>query len=71
MDCPKGRIFRRIVAIPLVGKERQLPQHVASRDRFPRHVFGNCEANDVTGSGNILQKPNDLAWRHPPTWNIG
>jgi hypothetical protein len=35
------------------------------------HVFGNCEANDVAGSGNILQKPNDLVWRHPPTWNTG
>jgi hypothetical protein len=60
-----------LVGAILVGKERQLPQQVASRDRFPRHVFGNGEANDVAGSGNILQKPNDLVWCHPPTWNIG
>src|SRR5256885_8685565 len=57
--------------VTLAGKKRELPQHVARRDRFPRHVLGNCEANDVAGSGNILQKPNYLVGRHPPPWNIG
>ena len=55
----------------LVSKERQRPQHVASRYRFPGHVFGNCKANDVARSGYILQKPNDLIWCHPSTRNTG
>jgi hypothetical protein len=41
--------------VTFAAKQRELPQQLARRDLFPGHVLGNCKANDVTGSGNIVQ----------------
>ena len=42
---------------------------MAGRNRFPGYIFGNRKPNDAAGSANILQKPNDLIWRHSSTWS--
>jgi len=42
-------------AVTFAAKQRELPQQLARRDLFPGHVLAHCKANDVTGSGNIVQ----------------
>jgi hypothetical protein len=49
-----GRIPVLLSGWRLVEKKRLLPQQVASRDRFPRHVFGNCETNDIASGANAV-----------------
>lgn len=44
----------------LSRQQRQLPQQIARRDRFPRQVLGKCQANEIAGSGYIVQQPNDV-----------
>jgi hypothetical protein len=41
-------------------KQRELPKGVVCRHRFPRYILGNREANDVVGSGSVVQQPNDV-----------
>jgi hypothetical protein len=46
-------------------------EHEEIRRIAARHVLAHCEANDITGSGNIVQEPNDVLRRHPPAWHMG
>jgi hypothetical protein len=38
----------------LAAKKWELRQQLARRNRCPQLIFGNCEANDVASSGNIV-----------------
>ena len=70
--CPQHAGHRYFFsAVTFAAKQRELPQQPARRDRFPGHVLGHCKANDGTGSGTIVQSPNDVLRRHPPAWHMG